>query len=38
MTSNHISTNLMTAESLTKGMPPLKFKDHIENMGLDSSL
>jgi hypothetical protein len=34
----HISTELMIADPLTKGMPPLKFKDHVENMGLGSSL
>ncbi|CAJ2666407.1 unnamed protein product [Trifolium pratense] len=34
----HISTDLMIADPLTKGMPPLKFKDHVENMGLGSSL
>ena len=30
----HVSTKLMIADSLTKGMPPLKFKDHVESMGL----
>ncbi|XP_050895179.1 secreted RxLR effector protein 161-like [Lathyrus oleraceus] len=35
---NHISTDLMIADPLTKGMPPIKFKDHVENMGLGSSL
>ena len=34
----HISTELMIADPLTKGMSPLKFKDHIERMGLVSSL
>ena len=32
----HVSTELMIADPLTKGMPPLKFKDHIVNMGLGS--
>jgi hypothetical protein len=35
---NHISTDLMIVDPLTKGMPPIKFKDHVENMGLGSSL
>ncbi|RVX04742.1 Retrovirus-related Pol polyprotein from transposon TNT 1-94 [Vitis vinifera] len=30
----HISTELMIIDPLTKGMPPLKFKDHVVNMGL----
>ena len=32
----HISTELMIADPLTKGMPPLKFKDHLVDVGLDS--
>ncbi|RVX15691.1 Retrovirus-related Pol polyprotein from transposon TNT 1-94 [Vitis vinifera] len=32
----HISTELMIVDPLTKGMPPLKFKDHVMNMGLSS--
>ncbi|RVW64274.1 Retrovirus-related Pol polyprotein from transposon TNT 1-94 [Vitis vinifera] len=32
----HISTELMIADPLTKGMPQLKFKDHVVNMGLSS--
>nr|CAN61535.1 hypothetical protein VITISV_030616 [Vitis vinifera] len=32
----HISIELMIADPLTKGMPPLKFKDHVMNMGLSS--
>ncbi|KAL6324617.1 hypothetical protein AAG906_013430 [Vitis piasezkii] len=32
----HISTELMIIDPLTKGMPPLKFKDHVVNMGLMS--
>lgn len=35
---NHISIDLMIADPLTKGMPPIKFKDHVENMRLRSSL
>nr|CAN60205.1 hypothetical protein VITISV_036061 [Vitis vinifera] len=34
--TEHISTELMIVDPLTKGMPPLKFKDHIVNMGLSS--
>ena len=34
----HISTELMIADPLTKGMPPLKFKDHVKKMGLSSTL
>ena len=30
----HVSTGLMIADPLTKGMPPSKFKDHIYHMGL----
>ncbi|RYE15359.1 MAG: Ty1/Copia family ribonuclease HI [Sphingobacteriaceae bacterium] len=36
MLIQHISTELMIADPLTKGMPPKKFKDHVENMGLGS--
>jgi len=36
MVIEHISTELMIADPLTKGMPPLKFKDHIVDMGLGS--
>ena len=32
----HVSTELMIADPLTKGMPPFKFKDHVMNMGLGS--
>ncbi|RVW65458.1 Retrovirus-related Pol polyprotein from transposon TNT 1-94 [Vitis vinifera] len=32
----HINTELMIADPLTKGMPPLKFKDHVVNMRLSS--
>ena len=34
----HISTELMIADPLTKGMPPFKFKDHVERMRLGSTL
>ena len=32
----HISTELMIADPLTKGMPPFKFKDHVSRTGLRS--
>ena len=32
----HVSTELMIANPLTKGMPPLKFKDHVNRLGLGS--
>ena len=32
----HVSTKLMIADPLTKGMPPLKFKDHVDRLGLGS--
>jgi transposase InsO family protein len=32
----HVSTKLMIADPLTKGMPPLKFKDHVAKMGICS--
>lgn len=32
----HVSTELMIADPLTKGMPPFKFKDLVLNMGLGS--
>ena len=32
----HVSTQLMIVDPLTKGMPPLRFKDHVMNMGLGS--
>ena len=34
----HISTELIITVPLTKGMPPFKFKDHVERMGLGSTL
>ncbi|XP_042983339.1 secreted RxLR effector protein 161-like [Carya illinoinensis] len=32
----HVGTELMIADPLIKGMSPLKFKDHVVNMGLGS--
>ena len=34
----HISIELMIADPLTKGMSPMKFKDHVDRMGIVSSL
>ena len=34
----HISAELMIIDPLTNGMPPLKFKDHVEEMGLHSTM
>ena len=34
MVIEHISTELMIADLLTKGMPPMKFKDHVTKWGL----
>ena len=34
----NISSELMIVDSLTKGMPPSKFKDHVESMGLGSHI
>jgi len=34
----YISTELMIAGPLTKGMPSFKFKDHVERMRLGSTL
>ncbi|CAM8984117.1 unnamed protein product [Rhodiola kirilowii] len=34
----HISTELMIADPLTKGMPIKNFKDHVARMGLDSTM
>ena len=34
----HISTELMIADPLTKGMSPMKFKDHVDRMGIVFSL
>ena len=38
MVTEHISTKLMIAYHLTKGMPPMKFKDHVDKIGIVSSL
>jgi hypothetical protein len=32
----HVNTELMIVDPLTKGMPPFKFKKHVMNMGLGS--
>ena len=34
----HISTELMIADPLTKGMPSKYFKDHVVQMGLGSTM
>ena len=34
----HISTELMIVHPLTKGMPSMKFKDHVDRIGIVSSL
>ena len=34
----HIRTNAMFADPLTKGLPPNVFKQHVTNMGLVDSL
>ena len=31
----HISTELMIADSLTKGLPPKTFNNHVNKMGLN---
>ena len=31
----HISTELMIADPLTKGLPPKTFNDHVNRMSLD---
>ena len=36
MVIEHVSTELMIADPLTKGMPLFRFKDHVEKRGLDS--
>ena len=36
--TEHISTELMIADPLTKGMPPMRFKNHVDRMGIVSSL
>ena len=35
---DHISTRLMIANPLTKGMPPKIYKEHVEHMRLSSIL
>ena len=30
----HVRTELMITDPLTKGMPPMKYKDHVANMGI----
>ena len=32
----HVNTELMLANPLTKGLPPLRFKDHVSRMRLGS--
>jgi len=32
MPIEHISTNLMITDPLTKGLPPMTFIEHVENM------
>ena len=34
----HVSTELMIVDPLTKGIPSLKFKDHVDRLGLGSFL
>ena len=34
----HLSTNLMIADPLTKGLTPKIFSEHIERMGLGRSI
>ena len=34
----HVNTELMIADPLTKGMPPKNFKDHVVQMGLGSMM
>ncbi|MCI70281.1 hypothetical protein A2U01_0091544 [Trifolium medium] len=34
----HVSTELMIADPLTKGIPPKNFKDHVVQMGLGSTM
>ena len=33
-----VSTELMIADPLTKGIPPKNFKDHVVRMGLGSTM
>ena len=34
----HISTEKMLADSLTKGLPPNMFREHVASMGLKENL
>ena len=34
----HVRTELMIIDLLTKGMPPLKLKDHVDRMRLGSNI
>ena len=36
--TGHISTELMIVDLLTKGMPPMKFKNYVDRMGIVSFL
>ena len=38
MVIDHVSTELMLVDPLTKGMLPFKFKDHVERMRLGPTL
>ena len=38
MVIEHVSTELMIVDPLTKDMPPFRFKDHVERMRLGSTL
>ena len=38
MVIEHLSIKLMIIDPLTKGIPLYKFKDHVERMGLGSTL
>ncbi|BAT96301.1 hypothetical protein VIGAN_08321700, partial [Vigna angularis var. angularis] len=34
----HISTDFMISDPLTKGLPPKLFVDHVKNMGIMSTI
>ena len=36
MVIEHVNTELMIVDPLTKGKPLLKFKDHVDRLGLGS--
>ena len=38
MVIEHVNTKSMIYDPLTKGMPLLKFKDHVKHMGLDLAI